>query len=258
MEKISIIIPAYNEEKRIGKTLENYSSFFKNLRDRDFDYEILVVINNTCDKTEEIVKNFQKKDKNISYLNFKQGGKGFAVLEGFKEALKKEKDYVGFVDADMATPPESFYKLFKNIKGCDGVIANRYHKKSKIQTSKKRRVTSRGFNFVVRSLMVIPFKDTQCGAKLFTKRAILEILEDKNETQWAFDVNLLHNLYKKGYKIKSVPTIWKDVEGSKLNLTRVPLKMFSSVVRLRLRKSPFRFMVRAYDLLPEKIKFHHN
>jgi glycosyltransferase involved in cell wall biosynthesis len=258
MEKLGIIIPAYNEEKRIGRTLEAYSSFFKNLGNKNLNHEILVVINNTKDKTEEIVKEYQKKDKSISYLNLEQGGKGFAVLEGFKECLRKDKNYIGFVDADLATPPKSFYELVKNISNSDGVIANRYHKKSKIETSTKRKITSRGFNFVVRSLMHVPFKDTQCGAKLFTKRAVMEILKEKNNSQWAFDVNMLYQLYKKGYKIKEVPTVWFDVAGSKLNLTKVPLKMFGSIVRLRLTKSPFNFFVKGYDLLPEKIKFHQN
>ena len=122
--KLCIIIPACNEEKRIGRTLKEYCRFFsKKLKS---DFEIIVVINNTNDRTEEIVKNHRKKCRELKYLNLKQGGKGFAVIQGFKEALKKDFDLIGFVDADMATPPRSFYDLIENIKDYDGVIASRY------------------------------------------------------------------------------------------------------------------------------------
>ena len=107
--KICIVIPAYNEEKRIGKTLEEYGAFFTNLKNKDFQYQILVVINNTKDKTEEVVKNISKKYKEINYLNLKPGGKGFAIIEGFKWAIKKDFDLIGFVDADIATGPEAFF-----------------------------------------------------------------------------------------------------------------------------------------------------
>lgn len=259
MEKLTLIIPAYNEENRIGKTLESYGYFFGELKKQKIiDYKIIVVINNTKDNTLGVVKNFQRNNSEVDYLDLERGGKGFAVIEGFKEALKSDSNFIGFVDADMATPPESFYELFKHINGVDGVIASRAHPKSVIDSTKKRRITSRGFNFIVRSFMHVPFKDTQCGAKLFTKKAVAEILSWENDARWAFDVNLLYNLHKRNYKIKEIPTIWKDVEGSKLNLTKVPMKMFGSIVRLRLVKSPFNFVVRGYDLLPDKIKFHNN
>src|SRR3989338_9940965 len=108
--KVSIIIPAYNEEKRIGNTLKEYSRFFENLRkEKKLNYEILVVINNTKDNTELIVKKYQKKNKNIKYINLPKGGKGYATAEGFKNALSQKNDLLCFVDADMATSPEAFY-----------------------------------------------------------------------------------------------------------------------------------------------------
>ena len=97
--KVSIVIPAYNEEKRIGNTLEKYIKF---LRDKKVKFEILIIINNTTDNTEKVVKNYMKRFPEIRYLNFQQGGKGFAVIEGFKDALKRDNDLIGFVDADNA------------------------------------------------------------------------------------------------------------------------------------------------------------
>ncbi len=255
MKKVSIIIPAYNEEKRIKKTLEHYNSYFKNLKkEKKLDFEIIIVISGTTDKTEEIVKKYSKKNKEIKYLNFKQGGKGFAIIQGFKEALKGKSDLIGFVDADMATPPEAFYDLIRNIRNFDGVIANRWDKRSKIKTRQTllRRFVSRGYNLIVRTLFLFPYRDTQCGAKLF-KRGILErninklISSDMN-----FDVALLFCLKgEENAKIKSIPTIWNDKKESKVNLKRTPIKMLLSAMRLRLIHSPFKFIIRAYRKLPK-------
>lgn len=259
---ISIVIPAYNEEKRIGKILENYSLFFEEKKKKKeiSDFEILVVINGTKDKTEEVVKQFSKKYKEIRFLNFKQGGKGFAITEGFKDALQnKENKIIGFVDGDMSTPPEAYYDLIKKIDGYDGIIANRWDKKS-IVTPKQsgfRRFISRGYNFIVRTFFLFSYPDTQCGAKLF-KREILENNIKKLVTSnWGFDIALLYCLKKESHaRIKSIPTIWHDAVGSHVNLKRTPLMMFASCTRLRLIHSPFRFFVKFYRKLPVRLKIH--
>jgi len=209
MRNICIVIPAYNEEKRIKSMLESFTYYFERLRKENIlNYEMLIVINNTTDRTEDVVKEWRKKNPRIRYLNFKQGGKRFAIIEGFKEAIKGNYDYIGFVDADLATPPGAYYKLIEGIEGHDCCIANRHMASSKITFSLKRKITSEGFNFVVRSLMMIPFHDTQCGAKLFNRKCILEILEKPGTANWAFDVEILYNLWKKKYRINEVPTEW--------------------------------------------------
>lgn len=252
---ISIIIPAYNEEKRIGKILETYGKFFgdKKRKKGIKDFEILVVINNTKDKTEEEVKKFRKKFKEIRYLNFKEGGKGFAIRKGFEDSLKRKNDLIGFVDADMSTPPEAFYDLVKNIKNYDGIIADRWHKRSIITPKQSliRRFVSRGYNTLVRSLFFFHFRDTQCGAKLFKREAIEKSYKKLVTSNWGFDVALLYCLKKEANaRIKSVPTIWHDEKGSKVNLMKTPIMMFASVVRLRLIHSPFEFVVRVQRCLP--------
>jgi len=256
---LSIIIPAYNEEKRIGKTLEAYASYFrdkKNLKEID-DFELLVVLNGCRDNTLKIVNEYKRKFNEINYLDFKKSGKGFAIIEGFKHALSRGFELIGFVDADMATSPESFYDLVKKIKGYEGAIASRGLRESSVKTSFARKLTNRGFNFVVRIFLFLPFKDTQCGAKLFKKEALSEIINDLGITAWAFDIDLLYRLIKKGFRIKEIPTIWEDKAGSKLDLVVIPFKMFSSIVRLRILNSPLKFIIRLYDKLPEKMKIHN-
>jgi glycosyltransferase involved in cell wall biosynthesis len=251
---ISIVIPAYNEEKRIGKTLESYGSFFEGLKKKKEikDFEILIIINGPKDRTEEIVKNYQKKYPEIRYLKFEGDGKGFAIIEGFKEALWGKADLIGFVDADMATPPEAFYDLVKKINGYDGVIADRWDKKSIItpKQSRFRRFISRGYNLIVRALFLFPYRDTQCGAKLF-KRKILENNIFKLRTyRWGFDIALLYCLKKEGKaRVKSIPTLWHDEKGSTVNLKVTPIMMLLSAIKLRLAHSPLKFIVKLYKNL---------
>jgi len=251
---LSIIIPAHNEEDRIAPTLEAYIDFFgrKKIYEK-LDYEIIVVNNASKDKTLEIIKEYAEKCRELRWLDFKQGGKGFAIIEGFKASKKK---YVGFVDADMATYPNDFYDLYRNIGKYDGIIGSRWLKNSKTERTLGKYIRSIGFNYLVRSLFLLPYRDTQCGAKIFKRDKIFEIMNKISSIKWAFDVNLLYLLNKKGNAIKEFPTIWKDKEGSKISI-KVPLQMAAGVIRLRLVYSPFNFIVRLYDKMPEKIKVHH-
>jgi len=257
--KISIIIPAYNEEKRIGRTLEKYCNFFREkAKKKKFKFEILVVLNGCKDNTLGVVKRYKRKYKEISYLNFEKAGKGFAIIEGFKSAIKNKFDLIGFTDADLATPPEAFYSLLENIGEYDGIIGSRWIKGAKIKREKiLRRILSRGFNFLVRSFLFLPYQDTQCGAKLFKRRGIEKIIERIKSTRWAFDPNLLYLLKMEGFKVKEHPTTWCEEEGSKIRAVGSSVQMALAILRLRLMYSPLKFIVRAYNLLPEKIKIHH-
>lgn len=248
MDNLCIVIPAYNEEKRIGDTLEEYGKFFSKLKNkRRINTELLVVINNTQDNTEGIVKMKRKKFSFIRYLNFKQGGKGFAIIEGFKEALKNKKNnLIGFVDADMATSPEAFYDLIKNISNSDGIIASRYSPGAKVSPKQtlRRIFVSRVFNLLIRILFLMPYRDTQCGAKILKRQALNSVLNRLGITQWAFDVDLLYHLRKQKLVIREYPTTWADKEYSKINFINAGPKMALSVIRLRIVNSRFGWLVK--------------
>lgn len=243
--KLSLIIPAYNEEKRIKKTLEDYVIFLSKKLKKDF--EILVVINNSTDNTLKIVQQLSKKYPQIKYKNYPQKlGKGGALIKGF--GIFKG-DLIGFVDADCSTPPHAFYELVEKIDGYDGIIGSRWVKGAKITLRQpiSRRIASRGFNIMVRILLGIHTKDTQCGNKLFKKEAIRKVTPELGITMWAFDIDLLHRMKKHHYKIIEIPTEWHDVAESKLDLKRTIPEMFVSTIRLRLIHSPFKFIVTIYD-----------
>ena len=260
-DKLSIVIPAYNEEKRIRGTLESYCSFFKlKVKTKEIsDFEIVVVLNNTTDRTLEITKQVKKKYSEIVIMDLRPGGKGFAITEGFKNILEKsksDKHLIGFVDADMATPPNAFFDLVKNIKHYDGIIASRWLKQSVIKTKQTllRRFVSRGFNILVRTMFFFNYRDTQCGAKLFKKIVIEKITPELRLTEWAFDVNLLYLCKKIKARVKEDATMWQDKEYSKINLKKAGTQMFFSLIRLRIIYSPFKSLIKIYDKMPLWIK----
>jgi len=142
----------------------------------------------------------------------------------------------------------------------DGIIASRYLPGAKVypKQSTGRIIASRAFNIFVRSFFPsLSFKDTQCGAKIFKKEAISKIVDKISTTQWAFDINLLYELQKAGLSIKEEPTTWSDTEYSKLNLKSAGLRMFLSILRLRILNSNFKWLIDVYNKMPEWIKIHH-
>jgi len=254
MKKISLVIPAYNEEERIEGTLVAYDDFLRQKKKKDrIVYEILVILNGCRDNTLDVVKKVSAKRKSIKYWNYPDPiGKGGALIEGFKKA---SYELVGFTDADMSNSPESFYDLVENIDDYDAIIASRWVKGAVIKQKQtlSRRVASRTFNLVVKTMFpCIKERDTQCGCKLFKKKALLSVVDHLSVTQWAFDVNLMFLLHKNGYRVREWPTVWDDSGGSHINLKKTSREMFLSVARMRLVYSPLKFVVKVYDKVKGK------
>ncbi|MBU0671316.1 glycosyltransferase [Patescibacteria group bacterium] len=230
MNKSTIVIPAYNEGERIKPTLDGYCKYFKD------EADILVVVNGCTDNTEEVVKNLAGKYSNLKYLVTNDPGKGGAVYHGFKKA---ETEYIGFVDADMATTPQEYDKLIKAMDGNDGVIASRYGKGAKItKRSFLRRLSSWVFRVVVKVVFWMPYTDTQCGAKIFSKKLITALMPKLNITNMTFDVDLLFKAKKAGFKVIEIPTIWIEkgssaALGSPGKLLKSSINMFATLFKIR-------------------------
>ena len=239
MKKISIIIPAHNEEKRIRNTLEAYSRFFDMVKqDEDLKYEIVVVLNGCTDDTLHVVEDVRERRSAISYIDLPEAGKGLAVKAGFEDALKRRNDFIGFVDADMATAPEYFFELIEKIGEHDGIIASRYMKGSKVHPPRpkiKRWGSWIVYESLVKLLFGISYQDYQCGAKLFKRDVIKKVTPHLTVKQWAFDVELLYLCKKFGFTVIEVPTVWVDKEGSKLSPIGGGFKMLTALFKLRLQ-----------------------
>lgn len=246
--RLSIVVPAHNEEMRISPMLDDYCSYFSKIYGKDF--ELFVVVNYTTDNTLGVVKKFAKRFRQVRFVDIPEHtGKGGAIAYGLSRA---RGDIIGYVDADGSTPASAFYDLVKILeddKGVSGVIASRWRSGSIINRKQpvSRRIASRVFNLMVRVMFGLNYSDTQCGAKAFMAEALKKIISRLGVTKWAFDIDLLHNLKKSGFRVVEIPTTWNDREDSKLNVGKVSVEMFFAIIRYRLIYSPFSFIVLCYD-----------
>jgi dolichyl-phosphate beta-glucosyltransferase len=229
--EISIVIPAYNEEKRIGKTLKKVYEYFK---EKKIEFEIIVVDDGSNDKTVEIVEKFSFDKKEIRILKHEKNmGKGAAVKTGI---LNAKGELILFTDADLSTPIEEFEKLKKEIEnGYDIAIGSRGLKDSKIVIPQPfyRRIIGKIFPFLVRLIVINDFKDTQCGFKLFKKEAGKKIFSQLKTNGFAFDVEVLARGKKENFKIIEVPVVWINSPYSSVKIFKDSFKMFISLLKIR-------------------------
>jgi dolichyl-phosphate beta-glucosyltransferase len=211
MKKLSVIIPAHNEEKRIEATLRATDAY---LEKQDYDYEIIVVDNNSNDRTSEIVKNLAATSVENARVVFQSiKGKGAAVQMGVAEA---QGQYVMFMDADNATPISEIEKFWPYLKqGYEVVIGDRYMDNShKAKQPWYRTVLSRGSNLLIQLVLVPHINDTQAGFKAFDGEAAKKIFKQVTIFGWAFDMELLAIALHMSYRIKPVPIIREEHGGS--------------------------------------------
>ena len=232
-----LLIPAYNEERRIEPVLRDYARYFQDRYQGKF--QLVVVLNGCTDGTLGVVRRVSADFPAVSALEFTEAiGKGGALIEGLK--LAPLADIIGYVDADGATPPHAFHELVRRIDEADCVIGSRWLPASvlHVEQSGRRQFASRAFHLVVQTLFRMNIRDTQCGAKVMRREAVEKIHSSLRIADMAFDINLLYSLHRAGYRILEVPTEWTDKIGSKVTLFRTSLVMFLSVVRIWLIYSP--------------------
>jgi glycosyltransferase involved in cell wall biosynthesis len=230
-----LLIPAYNEERRIEPVLREYGAYFKEHYKGPF--QLVVVLNGCKDNTLGVVQSVAREFPSISALDFPEPiGKGGALIEGLK--LAPTADLVGYVDADGASPPQAFHALAKMTDRADCVIGSRWLPGAVLHQAQPwvRRFASRCFHFIVEFFLWLHIKDTQCPCKVMRRKAVETIYPSLRIADLAFDVNLLYSLKKAGFTILEVPTEWTDKIGSKVtaSLFRSSLTMFLSVVRIRI------------------------
>ena len=235
-----LLVPAYNEERRIEPVLRDYAAFFQARYSGKF--QLVVVLNGCVDNTLGIVQKVAVEFPAVRALEFQAPiGKGGALIEGLKLAAQGE--LIGYVDADGATPPHAFLELVEKMSEADCVVGSRWLPDSVIHQAQagSRRFASRVFHFIVQVLFQLNIHDTQCGAKVMRREVIEKIHPFLRIADMAFDINLLVAIKRAGFRIREVPTEWTDKAGSKVtsSLFRSSFTMFLSVVRIRLIYSPF-------------------
>ena len=226
---LSVVIPAYNEEKRIIKTLQSLKDYFKN---KDYKYEILFINDGSKDNTVQIVKNFDLNGLRV-IDNKKNNGKGYVVKQGM---LKAKGKFRLFMDADNATTVDHIEKMLPYFdENYDVVIASIAVKGAKIANTEifYKRIFGQIGNLFIQLMLVPGIKDTQRGFKIFTAKAAEDIFKRLTLKRWGFDFEALAVARKLGYKIKEVPIRWENDPESKVKLGAY-IKTLLEVIKVRL------------------------
>jgi len=226
---LSIVIPAYNEEKRIKKTLEVIVLFLKK---KSYEFEIIIVDDGSKDLTVKKVEEIRGKNPEIKILkNEKNMGKGYSVKRGVLEANGK---FIFFTDADLSTPIEELEKFFSEIKNYDIVIGSRAIKGANIaiHEPRYREILGRIFCKFVRFWCVPGFADTQCGAKMFRRDAAKKIFSLQKLSRFAFDVEILYLAKLYNYRVKEIPINWFYSADTRVRTFADGVKMLFDLIKI--------------------------
>ena len=230
--RLSVVIPAFNEAERLPSTLKEAGAWLD--AHLAGDYELVVVDDGSTDDTAEVVREWMEKNPHIRLLVQPHNrGKGAAVRRGMLEA---QGDTRLFMDADHSTHVNEVEKVFAAMDGgADVVIASRQHPDSDIEVHQSwlREHMGQGFNLIMRSIVGLPMKDTQCGFKAFSAGAARRIFGEARLDGFSFDVELIYLAHHLGYAIAEIPVRWINEPNSKVRMLADPARMFADVMRIR-------------------------
>ena len=229
--QLSIVIPAYNESARIERTL---GRVMECVEQQGWDAEVLVVDDGSRDNTAAIVGQWMERYPRLHLVqNPGNRGKGYSVRNGLLQAAG---EVVMFTDADLSAPMEEAERLMAAIAdGADVAIGSRWMDKTRqtIHQPLYRRFFGRCFNGVTRTVMGLPFKDTQCGFKAFKRPAAQVIFRLQRIERWGFDPEILFIARKLKYTIREVPVTWGHDERSRMSYLKDGMKMLEEMVYIR-------------------------
>jgi dolichyl-phosphate beta-glucosyltransferase len=242
---LSIVIPSYNEEHNIRTG--SLSGMIDYLKDQDYTWEILVIDDGSTDKTADLAEKFAKTHKNISIFREPHRGKGGTVIAGM---LKANGAIVIFDDMDQATPIDQLEKILPKFdevlpdgrQGYDVVIGSRAGREG---SPIIRKAMAYGFSILRNLILQLPYKDTQCGFKAFTKRSSekifrnLQIFNARQAQAGAsvsagFDLEILYVARKLDLKVAEVPVVWHHKEGTRVNPIKDSWEGLRDLIKVRI------------------------
>lgn len=231
MPYLSIIIPCYNEERRLKKNLAKKLAYFGNQK---YSWEFVLVDDGSTDKTKKIMLAEKDRNNHLKIVSYqKNQGKGYAIKKGM---LAAEGKYRLFTDSDDSTEISQVEKLLKYKDKFEVIIASRYLAQSniKIKQGFLRRLVSRAGNLFIKILLGLKYQDTQCGFKLFSQKSPEEIFSRSKINRWGFDIEILTLAEKLGYEIKEVPVNWRDTADSKLRPVKAASQVFFEAIKIKM------------------------
>lgn len=226
---LSIIIPAHNEQRRLPPSLEKIDAFLQN---QPFEAEVIVVENGSTDQTVEVAKAFAKDHPYVRVVQATVRGKGLAVKVGM-QAARGEFRFI--CDADLSMPIEEIVKFLPpHSNGYDMIIATREGPgANRVGEPEHRHIMGRILNFIIKLTAVPGIEDTQCGFKMFSRRAAEDLFTAQQMVGIGFDVELIYVARKRGYRIKEVPITWYFDPDSRMRLVHDSLHILLEIYEIR-------------------------
>jgi len=226
---LSLIIPAYNEEGRLASSLDKITAF---VAEQSYKTEVIVVNNNSRDRTPQIAAEYVERFPYIRLLNEPRQGKGIAVKTGM---LAGHGRYLFICDADLSMPIEEVSKFLPpNLADYDIAIASREVEGARrIDEPEYRHLMGRVFNLIVRILAIPRIHDTQCGFKSFRREVALDVFPLQTIDGWGFDVEVLFIARKRGYRLCEIPITWYYMPQSRISPIRDSINMLIEVLKVR-------------------------
>ena len=241
-----MVVPAYNEQTRIGRSIERMIEY---LDSQPYSYELLIISDGSNDRTNEIVEEMANVHPTLQLLSYSPNkGKGYAVRYGI---LRADGEFILFSDSDLAAPIEEVEKLWSHVlNDADIAIGSRPLKGSNlvVHQPRYRELLGRAFNKAVQLLAVKGIQDTQCGFKLFRGDCAQDIFSRCRLNGFSFDFEALFLAQKMDYKVAEVPIRWAHQPGSKVRVLRDGMRMMRDLVWLRF----FMFVVRPFAVAYER------
>lgn len=243
---ISIVIPAYNEAARLGSSLDRVLAFISR---QPWEAEVIVVNDGSRDETADIVRSYAHKSEALRLVeNPGNRGKGYSVRNG---VLHANGDFILFTDADLSSPIEEASKLLGALeRGADIAIGSRWVR-SELQTrrhSVARQVLGRMFNGLLRVLLGLDFKDTQCGFKAFRREAARALFPLQQIEGWGFDPEILFLAKKMGFRAEEVPVVWAHDDRTRINPVADGSRMVADMLRIRWYSLAGKYQVRVLSV----------
>ena len=227
---LSVVIPVFNEEKRLPENLDKIIDFLKS---KKINSEIILVDDGSSDKTWKVLQSYKAKHGNIKLLKHQKNlGKGAAVKSGM---IASSGNLVLMTDCDLSTPIEEFDLLMGHIKKNDVVIGSRRLKEKKLGRMPARYRTFLGdiYYEMLRLILLPEVKDTNCGFKLFSRKVITPTFKRQKINRWGYDAEVLFIAHKHGFSIKEVPVKWTHFAGSKVKVFDAVVKTLGELMQIK-------------------------
>ena len=233
MTKVEVVIPVYNEEHILSRSVATLREFLgENML---FEWSINIADNASTDNTPGVAQSLCERYSEVSYFRIEQKGRGRALRKAW---LESRADIVSYMDVDLSTGLSAFPLLIKAIteEGYDIAIGSRLMTDSKVKRSLKREITSRSYNLLARAMFLSKSHDAQCGFKALTQKVARELVPRVQDQAWFFDTELLILAEKNGYGIKEIPVEWVEDQDSRVDIIKTAAEDIKGLLRVRFHR----------------------